>query len=158
VLRYGEERDRDYLAVIFTEVWAGIPEKDRAAILSRGYGQIAVDVLRKDRRDFKTRFDTSGDIRLKRSAVDMKPRKALVHLVAREFAHKVDDIDYPDFVARRSEPPTNAKRRVVAILERWGYPAKETREYTPADKERMRANLATATDEASQDDSQESEP
>ncbi len=46
-LRYGEERDCGYLTGVFAEVWARIPDKDRAAILSRGYGQIAVDVLGK---------------------------------------------------------------------------------------------------------------
>ena len=92
-LRYGEERDRDYLAAIFSEVWAEIPEKDRSAILSRGYGHVAVDVL--DRHDFVGRSEAGGDIGLGASKVDSFPRKALRHLVAHELAHKVDEVEYP---------------------------------------------------------------
>ncbi len=46
-LRNGEERDCEYLASVFSEVWTGIPDKDRAAILARGYGCVTVDVRRK---------------------------------------------------------------------------------------------------------------
>ena len=67
-LRYGEERDRDYLADIFAEVWAEIPENDRSAILSRGYGRIVVDVL--GRQDLAGVSNTGGDFRLKRRIVD----------------------------------------------------------------------------------------
>ena len=72
-LRYGEERDREYLATIFAEIWAEIPDNERAAILSRGYGDIVVDVL--DKQGFEGLSNTGGDFRLKRSVVDLYPRK-----------------------------------------------------------------------------------
>lgn len=137
-LRSGEERDRDFLAGVFTEVWAGIPEIDRTAILARGYGQITVDVL--ETQGFQGLADMSGDIRLHRSKVDTYPRNIVAHFVARELAHKVDDFYHPSPVARLKEPREEAKRRVITILQRWGYPARAKPEHTPADEQRFRAN------------------
>jgi hypothetical protein len=140
-LRYGEERDREYLAAIFTEVWAEIPDGDRSAILSRGYGDIVVDVL--DRQGFEGLSNTGGDFRLKRNVVDTYPRRALLYLVAQKLAQKVVDFSYPNLVARQNEPRGTAKRRLATILERWGYPAKPRIEYTRADEDRIRAILGT---------------
>jgi len=139
-LRYGEERDRALLADVFTEVWAEIPEGDRSAILARGYGCVTVDVLEKH--GFQGLADMGGDIRLSRTEVDTYPHNVVAHIVARELAHKVDDFSHPSPVARLKEPRQEAKRRVVSILERWGYPARAKPQYTPADEERIRANAA----------------
>ena len=68
-LRYGEERDREYLSTVFSEIWAEIRNNERAAILSRGYGNIVVDVL--DKEGFEGLSNTGGDFRLKRSVVDL---------------------------------------------------------------------------------------
>jgi hypothetical protein len=140
-LRYGEERDREYLATIFAEIWAEIPDNERAAILSRGYGDIVVDVL--DKQGFEGLSNTGGDFRLKRSVVDLYPRSALVYLVAHRLAEKVVDFFYPNLVARQNEPRGIARRRLASILERWGYPAKPKMEYSPADEIRLRAALGT---------------
>jgi len=136
-LRYGEERDRFFLADIFAEVWAGIPEADRTAILARGYGCVTVDVLEKH--GFQGLVDMGGDIRLSRAELDTYPRNVVAHIVARELAHKVDDFSHPSPVARLKEPRQDAKRRVISILDRWGYPARAKPDYTPADEERIRA-------------------
>ena len=138
---YGEERDREYLATIFAEIWAEIPDNERAAILSRGYGDIVVDVL--DKQGFEGLSNTGGDFRLKRSVVDLYPRSALVYLVAHRLAEKVVDFFYPNLVARQNEPRGIARRRLASILERWGYPAKPKMEYSPADEIRLRAALGT---------------
>ncbi len=137
-LRCGEERDRDFLASVFTAVWTGIPDSDQTAILARGYGQITVDVLEIE--GFDRLVDMSGDIRLSRAKVDGYPRNVVAHFVARELAHKVDDFHHPNPVARLKEPREEAKRRVVSILQRWGYPLRAKPEYTPEDEQRIRAN------------------
>jgi hypothetical protein len=142
-LRYGEERDRDYLADIFAEVWAEIPENDRSAILSRGYGRIVVDVL--GRQDLAGVSNTGGDFRLKRRIVDTYPRQALLHLVAHRLAEKLDDFLHPNMVARQNEPHGIARRRIATILQRWGYTSKADKtDYTPADEARIRAILGTS--------------
>jgi hypothetical protein len=132
-LRYGEERDRDFLVDIFAEVWEGIPEDDRTAILTRGYGKVTVDVL-----ETEGPAETSGDIRLIRGKIDSYPRNVVAHIVARELAHKVDDFSHPRHAARVTEPRLEAKRRVLAILQRWGYPPRAKPVNTPADEERIR--------------------
>ena len=76
-LRDGEERDRDFLSDVFTDVWERIPEKDRAAILARGYGQVAVDVLDID--ILREQVDTTGNIHLNRTKVDNSPRNIVAH-------------------------------------------------------------------------------
>ncbi len=136
-LRYGEERDRLFLADIFAEVWAGIPETEQTAILARGYGCVTVDVLEKH--GFEGLADMGGEIRLSRAQIDTYPRNVVAHIVARQLAHKVDDYSHPNPVARLKEPRQDAKRRVVSILQRWGYPPRAKPEYTPADEERFRA-------------------
>lgn len=148
-LRYGEERDRAFLAEVFTEVWAEIPEADRAAILARGYGRVDVDVMEKQ--EVHGPADVGGDVLLRRNAVDSYPYNVVVHLVAREMARKVDDFTKPKQLSRPREPREEANRRVVAILQRWGYPARAKPEYTPADEERIRANRAQARPEESRD-------
>ena len=153
-LRSGEERDREFLASVFLEVWVGIPETDRSAILSRGYGQIAVDIV--TREDLIGLSEAGEGIRLKRWKVDTYPRTALLHLVAREMALKVDDVEFPNFVVRRTEPHRNMERRIITILGRWGYPAKAKMEITPADEVRIRANRAEAAAAKSPDNSQQS--
>jgi len=139
-LREGEERDREFLASVFTEVWEGIPEKDQTAILARGYGCVTVDVLEIND-GFQGVPDLGGDIRLNRAKVDGYPRNVVAHFVARELAHKVDDFHHPNPVARLKEPRVEAKRRVVSILHRWGYPARVRPVFSPSDEERIRANL-----------------
>ncbi len=141
-LRQGDERDREYVSAVFAEVWAEIPESDRVAILSRGYGSLAIDIL--GSREFDGPSDQGGEIRLKRSVVDTYPRKALVNLVARELAYKVDNMENPHLVARLKKPRQNAQRRVASILERWGFPPHEKMVYTPADEERIKASRAAA--------------
>jgi hypothetical protein len=140
-LRYGEERDRDFLADVFTDVWEGIPEADRTAILTRGYGQVTVDVL--ETGGYHGPSDMAGDIRLNRVKIDSYPRNIVAHIVARELAHKVDDFVHPRPAARVDEPRQDAKRRVLAILHRWGYPPRAKAVMTPADEERIRANART---------------
>ena len=135
-LRYAEERDRDFLTAIFAEVWTEIPQKDRTAILARGYGRIDVDVI--DFRNFSGPAELGGEIRLNRHNIDTNPRSAIVYRVAQEFARKVDDFTHPDIVARIKEQRGDAARRIAAILKRWGYPAKATTEFTPADDDRLR--------------------
>ncbi len=143
-LRYGEERDRDYLGTIFAEVWAEVPENDRTAILSRGYGHIVVDVL--GRQDIVGVSNTGSDFRLKRRVVDTYPRQALLHLVAQRLAEKVDDFVHPNMVARKNEPRGIARRRIATILQRWGYPAKADKtEFTPADEARIQAALGASS-------------
>jgi hypothetical protein len=136
-LRYGEDRDREYLSDIFAEVWADIPQNDRSAILSRGYGRVVVDVLSKQ--GFEGVANTGADFRLKRAMVDAYPRGALLHLVAQKLAQKVDDFSNTSRTTLQNEPRGLVKRRIATILERWGYPSKATMEYTPADEIRMRA-------------------
>ncbi len=155
-LRYGEERDRLFLAEVFAEVWAGIPEIEQAAILARGYGCVTVDVLEKH--GFEGFADMGAEIRLSRTKLDAYPRNVVAHLLAHELAHRVDDYFHPSPVARLKEPRDDAKRRVVAILERWGYPPRATPEFTAADKERIRANSPPRTRKASRDKSQEQAP
>jgi hypothetical protein len=140
-LRYGEERDRDYLATVFTEVWSEISDNDRTAILSRGYGDIVVDVL--DKKGFEGLSNTGGDFRLKRTVVDTYPRNALLYLVAHRLAQKVVDFSFPNRISRQNEPRGTTKRRLATILERWGYPAKPKMEYTQADEDRIRTTLGT---------------
>jgi len=155
-LRSGEERDRDFLAGIFTDVWAAIPEEDKTAILSRGFGQgITVDVWGPDTmQGFDGLSDKGGDIWLNRTAVDFHSRASLIRLAAHELAHKVDDaaqfakvdlLEQPAkaeaFIARMSEPRRNTERRVATILKRWGYPAKAKSKPTQADKDRAWANM-----------------
>ena len=147
ILRNGEERDCEYLASVFSEVWTGIPDQDRAAILSRGYGHITVDIQRKARRrrmklDYPQELKQAGDMGLSRIAVDTFPRNVLVHFVARDFAKKVDDFEYPKTIAGRKPPHQNARQRLVSILERWGYPARAEPELTRADELRIQANMA----------------
>jgi len=137
-LRYGEERDRDYLVAIFSEVWGEIPENNRSAILSRGYGHIDVDVL--DIQGTKGLPSKSGEIRLKRVTVDSYPRSRVVYIVAHQFARLLDEFENPNLVVRKKEPYRNTGRRIVTILERWGYVETEM-EYTPADTLRIRAIL-----------------
>ena len=139
-LRYGEERDRDFLADIFTEVWGGIPELDRTAILARGYGCVTVDVV--EMAAVHRTTEMGGEIRLARTAADTYPRNVAVHLVARELAHKVDEFVHPKPLVQRREPLQNARQRVAAILDRWGYPAKAGPQTTAADEARIRANRA----------------
>jgi len=146
-LREGEDRDKEFLAAIFTEVWLNIPDLEQAAILARGYGRVNVDILEKD--GFQGLVDMSGDIRIGRAAVDTYTRNVMLHLVAREFAHKVDDYFHPSPVARLKEPRLEAKKRVAIILERWGYPLRAKPEYTPADVVRIRANRALTTSKKS---------
>ncbi|MEI8372749.1 MAG: hypothetical protein WCJ35_07935 [Planctomycetota bacterium] len=138
-LRYGEERDRDYLALIFTEVWGEIPEKNRLEILSRGYGHVAVDVL--NVQDFKGHANKDGDIRLPRTMVDFYSRSRMVHVVAHELARLLDEFDHPDFFVEK-KLCQNMERRIATILELWGHPAKATIGYTQADEARIRANRA----------------
>jgi len=140
-LRYAEERDRDFLAEIFTEVWARIPETDRTAVLARGYGQITVDVV-EVAGNLHPIMEMGGGIALIRAAVDTYPRNLLVHLAARELAFKVDDYIHPKTLTRRKNPRHNIRQRVATILERWGYPAKAEPELTRADEFRIRANSA----------------
>jgi len=149
-LRYGEERDRVFLADVFAEVWAVIPEIDRSAILTRGYGRVDVDVS--ERPGVQGSADMGGDIHLGRAAVDTYPQNVVVHLVARELARKVDDFSKPKPVALPKELDRDAKRRITTILRRWRFPARAIPEPTPADKERIRANLAQAARGESQDD------
>ena len=132
-LRSGEERDRDFLADVFTEVWAGIPETDRTAILARGYGRVIVDVLETD--GFHGLVDMSGEIRLSRRQSGQLPAQHRGPLRSRELGHKVDDFHHPNPVARLKEPREEAKRRVISILERWGYPPRARPEYTAADED-----------------------
>ena len=113
------------------------------AILSRGYGSLAIDIL--GSREFDGPSDQGGEIRLKRSVVDTYPRKALVNLVARELAYKVDNMENPHLVARLKKPRQNAQRRVASILERWGFPPHEKMVYTPADEERIKASRVRRT-------------
>ena len=134
-LRYGEERDRRFLSGVFTEVWEGIPDTERNAILTRGYGRITVDVLEID--GYQGPVDQGGDIRLSRDKIDSYPRNVVVHIVARELAHKVDDFFHPNPAARLKEHRQDAKRRVLSILARWGYPARAKPEFTAADEERI---------------------
>ena len=155
-LRYGEERDRDFLTEVFTEVWEGVPELDRTAILARGYGRITVDVL--DMEPVHHSTDMGGEIRLTRAAVDTYPRNVAVHLVARELAHKVDEVIHPRPAVQRIEPLQNARQRVATILDRWGYPPKAEPEIKPEDEERIRADLAHAKAGEPQDMPQEQEP
>jgi hypothetical protein len=136
-LRYGEERDCEYLAGIFSEVWKAIPSHDQSEILKRGYGRVVVDVLSK--RDFYGVANTGGDFRVKRTVVDSYPRKALLYHVAHKLAVKVDDCFHPNPTVRENEPRGLAKRRIATILERWGYPLKPRMEFTRADEERIRA-------------------
>ena len=83
-----EERDRDFLAGVFSEVWATIPEEDKTAILSRGFGQgITVDVWGPDTmQGFDGLSDKGGDIWLNRTAVDFHSRASLIRLAAHELA------------------------------------------------------------------------
>ena len=77
----------------------------------------------------------------------------LVHLVAREFTRKVDDYSKPKTTTRiRKGSGQDAKRRMVATLERWGYPARALPKYTFLDKNRIRADLAAAAFDEPQDD------
>ena len=140
-LRYGEERDREYLSTVFSEIWAEIRNNERAAILSRGYGNIVVDVL--DKEGFEGLSNTGGDFRLKRSVVDLYPRKALLYLVAYRLAQRVVDFFYPNVATRQNETRGITRRRLASVLERWGYAAKPKMEYTPADEIRIRAALGT---------------
>ena len=122
------------MAEIFTEVWADIPEIDRSAILARGYGRVDVDVLEKGA--IRGPADRGGDIPLDRAAVDTYPRNVVLHLVARDLARKVDDfISKPKSVTRRKKPDRDTRRRIITILERWGYLARVEPEYTPADED-----------------------
>ena len=156
-LRYGEERDRDYLAGIFSEVWKVIPAHDQAAILKRGYGHVVVDVLSK--RDYNGLTNTGGDFRLKRTVVDSYPRRSLVYLVAQRLAVKVDDCFHPNPTVRQNEPRGLAKRRIATILERWGYPLKPRMQYTRADDERIRAlhGIIPTEEEGAEEDTEEGE-
>ena len=134
-LRYGEERDREFLAEVFTHVWKGIPEIDQAAILTRGYGRIDVDIVESLPRGILE--NKGGDLLLIRDKVDSYPRNVVTHLVARELARKVDYYTKPKLVVVPKEPTQDTKRRVVAILERWGYAARVEPVFTPADEERI---------------------
>ena len=121
-LRTGEERDREFLAGVFAEVWADIPEIDRTAILARGYGNITVDVVAKDATHGTAEID--GDIRLSREKIDHYPRNVVAaHIVARELAHKVDDFQHRNPAARVNEPREEAKRRVLLHPRSMGLPA-----------------------------------
>jgi hypothetical protein len=148
VLRNGEERDREYLASVFTEVWAGIPEKDRAAILGRSYGRITVDVQKGAAKLRHMAGKTEG-LELSRILVDTSPRNVLIHFVARDFAGRVHDFVTTKAIAHQTEPRQNAKRRIISILERWGYPRKVHPELTPADELRIQANQAAVQREQS---------
>ena len=81
-LRSGEERDRDFLAGIFSEVWATIPDEDKAAILSRGFDiGIIVDVYPHEAmQGFDGLSSNGGDIALNRTAVDFHSRASLIRL------------------------------------------------------------------------------
>lgn len=148
ILRNGEERDCEYLASVFTEVWAGIPEKDRAAILARSYGRIMVDV-QKGAAKLRRVLGKGGELELSRTLVDTAPRNVLIHFVACDFAGKVHDFVSAKAIARQAEPRQNAKQRIFSILERWGYPSKVQPEFTRADELRIRANLAAMQRERS---------
>ena len=138
-LRYGEERDRDYLAGIFRELWAKIPAYDQESLLTRGYGQIDVDIV--SNKDFNKLSNSGGNFFVKRGIVDSYPRESLLYHVAHKLAVKVDDIFHPNPAVRQNEPRGTAKRRITTILERRGYPpSKPKLEYTQADEERIRAN------------------
>jgi hypothetical protein len=154
-LRYGEERDGNFLAKIFTEVWEEIPQLDRSAILARGYGDIQVDVS--ESRTSHPAAASRKDIRLPRAAIDTYPRNVIAHLVAHELARKVDDYVHANPAALQRESRRNVSRRVETILERWGYPLKATPEFTPADNVRIRANLAAVENDQLQETSQEQE-
>jgi hypothetical protein len=147
-LRYGEERDREFLAGVFAEVWEEIPQIDRSAILARGYGQIAVDVL--DMPGSQGLSEMRQDIQLTRLAVDTHPRNIIVYMVAHALGHKLDDFTHPDAAARKNESRRTVNRRIGVILQRWGYPAKPTAEFTPADELRIRANLESTGGNRSQ--------
>jgi hypothetical protein len=141
-LRRGQERDREFLTEAFIEVWAMVPEKDRAAILARGYGRIDVDILNVT--DFMRPSEVSGEIRIKRSAVDTYSRDRIVYLVARELARKVEEYTRPDFLVLLNEPRRSGAHRVATIMHHWGITKKPGLELTPADEARVRANLALA--------------
>jgi hypothetical protein len=134
-LRYAEERDRDFLTEVFSEVWEGIPETDRNAILTRGYGHLTVDILQAD--GHRAGVDMSSEIRLSRVKIDSYPRNVVIHMVARELAHKVDGFFHPTPPALAKELRQDAKRRVLSILQRWGYPARAKPVHTPADQARI---------------------
>ena len=151
-LRYGEERDRDYLAEIFTEVWAEIPELDRTAILARGYGHITVDVLEMAGALHPV-VEMGGDIGLIRAAVDTYPRDLAVLLVARQLAHKVDDFAHPKSLIRRKKPRHSTRQRVAAILERWGYTVRTEPEPVQDDDARMKSDPADVKSDESEGNS-----
>ena len=146
-LRNGaEERDREFLAGIFTEVWATIPDEDKAAIRAQAYGRpdgITIDVMPADHMEgFDGLSKPGGDIWLSRNPVDYFPRASVLRIAAHELAHKVDDAAHAVTIARLSEARRNAERRVATILNRWGYPTKvQPGEPTQADNERIGANL-----------------
>jgi hypothetical protein len=138
-LREGEERDRDYLAGVFSEVWTIIPENEQTAILSRGYGQITVDVL-----DIPATGSPSGrgaEIRLPRAAIDTFARKDLVYFLAHEFALRLDDYDHPDLVVQLKRRRRKIERRAGVILQRWGFLTGAKAEYTAEDKQRIQSIL-----------------
>ncbi len=154
-LRYGEERDRDFLADIVAQVWAGIPEDEQTAILARGYGRIDIDVL-EPRGDLEP-VQMGGEIPLSRVKVDAYPRNVVAHIVAREFARKVDDYSRPKSAIRSRDQREEVNRRLVKILQRWGYPARAKPEFTAADEERIQANRVYTALGRSRDNPREQE-
>ena len=124
-LRYGEERDRDFLAGIFTEVWATIPDEDKAAILSRALDRgIAVDVLPPQAmRGFDGLSDMGGDIRRKSPLCGLLlARLSGSHRSPRTGAQAGRCIP-PHHYCATSRAPPKRRCRVATILKRWGYPA-----------------------------------
>jgi hypothetical protein len=142
----GQDRDRDYVGGILAEVWARIPQKDRAAIMSRGgkYG-VKIEVL--EIHEMPPVAGQSqcigGQISLNRFYVDRAPRDVVAYILAHELAHKADDAsrlpydmlrlpDHPPAIrARLMEPKRNAERRVETIIRRWGLRKKPIRTQNP---------------------------
>ena len=137
-LRYGEERDRVFLADVFAEVWAEIPESDRAAILARGYGQ--------SHRRCPGKTSGFGGSWIW-AVIFSSPRRnrylphnVVAGMVAREFAHEVDDFFHPNPVARLKEPRQDAKRRVVRSFSGGAFRPGQSRSIPQADQEQIRAS------------------
>ncbi len=119
-LRHGEERDRQYLAGIFSEVWAAIPAADQWEIRLRGAGKLVVDVLAvvgKPSRALDGASNIGGWIGLQRRAVDSYSRRKVLHIVAHELAHKLDDA-----TSGCGRELSACEHQVEQILERWGLP------------------------------------
>ena len=146
ILRNGETRDCEYLASVFTEIWTGIPENDRAAILARSYGRVIIDV-EKGVAKLRRAMGKVGMFELSRALVDTSPRNVLVHFVACNFANRLHDSVSAKTIARHKRHARTPNSGSSPSLSAWGYPSKIEPEFTQADELRIAANLAAANKE-----------